>query len=295
MENPVIHHLYESVTGTWQYIVADAETSCAVVIDPVLDFDPAKNIISTVSANKLLALINQMGYKVDMILETHAHADHPTAASYLQAMLSKRGSRPNICIGGRIKQVQKLFGERYGIPPGEYEDVFDKLWDDDEQFKIGNLNAQVFHLPGHTPDHIGYKIADNIFVGDSIFHVDIGSARADFPGGSAQDIYQSGRKILALPGQTKIWVGHDYPPDGRHGPVPCVSVDEQRQENKHLKDNITEQDFIAMRKERDEKLAEPKLLHQSLQINIRGGKLPKATKDGDRFLHLPLGISGGPW
>ena len=159
MENPVIHHHYEYVTGTWQYIVADAETSCAVVIDPVLDFDPAKNIISTVSANKLLALINQMGYKVDMILETHAHADHPTAASYLQATLSKRGSRPNICIGGRIKQVQKLFGERYGIPPGEYEDVFDKLWDDDEQFKIGNLNAQVFHLPGHTPDHIGYKIA----------------------------------------------------------------------------------------------------------------------------------------
>lgn len=159
MENPVIHYLYESVTGTWQYIVADAETSCAGVIDPVLDFDPAKNRISTVSADRLLALIDQMGYKVDMILETHAHADHPTAASYLQATLSKRGNRPNICIGGRIKQVQKVFGERYNISPEEYEDAFDKPWDDDEQFKIGNLNAQVFHLPGHTPDHIGYKIA----------------------------------------------------------------------------------------------------------------------------------------
>ncbi|CAG7565800.1 unnamed protein product [Fusarium equiseti] len=134
-----------------------------------------------------------------------------------------------------------------------------------------------------------------MFVGDLIFHVDIGSARADFPGGSAQDIYQSGHKILALPGQTRIWIGYDYPPDGRHGPIPCVTVDEQRQDNKHLKDNITEQDFIVMRKERDEKLAEPKLLHRSLQINIRGGKLPKATKDEERLLHLPLSILGSAW
>jgi glyoxylase-like metal-dependent hydrolase (beta-lactamase superfamily II) len=134
-----------------------------------------------------------------------------------------------------------------------------------------------------------------VFVGDSIFHVDIGSARADFPGGSAEAIYKSGRKLLALPDHTKIWVGHDYPPDGRDAPVPCVTVSQQRQENKHLKDGTPEHEFVKMRNERDQKLAAPKLLHQSLQINIRGGKLPKETKEGQRLLHLPLTISGSPW
>lgn len=293
---PAVHALFERVTGTWQYIVADKTTSIAIIIDSVLDYDPITAKVSTKSADAILALVDKEGYKIDMILETHAHADHLTAASYLQAALGKkRGYKPAIGIGSRIKQVQQLFGGRYGVAKEEYDNVFDKLWEDDEQFTIGNLSAKAIHLPGHTPDHMGYKIGDNVFVGDSIFHIDIGSARADFPGGSAESIFNSGRKLLSLPDHTKIWVGHDYPSDGREDPVPYVTVSEQRQNNKHLKDGIAEGDFVKMRQERDEKLAAPKLIHPSLQINIRGGRLPKETKEGQRFVCLPLELPGSLW
>lgn len=156
---PTIHNVFESKTGTWQYVVADPTTSTAVIIDPVLDYDPATQVITTESADALLSLVKEKGYKVDKILETHAHADHLTAASYLQRRLAQeQGHRPPIGIGKRIGQVQKLFGQRYGIPAQEYEDVFDKLFEDDETFKIGNLTAKAIHLPGHTPDHLGYRI-----------------------------------------------------------------------------------------------------------------------------------------
>ncbi|KAI9152189.1 Glyoxylase B2 [Paramyrothecium foliicola] len=286
-----VHPLFEFVTGTWQYIVADAATARAVIIDPVLNYDPLTMTASTEAADSILALLHQNGYKVDMILETHAHADHLTAASYLQATLAtKTGHKPILGIGSRIREVQKLFGKRYGIDVEEYEHAFDKLWKDDEEFAVGDLTAQAIHLPGHTPDHMGYKIG-----GDSIFNVDIGSARADFPGGSAEAIYNSGRKILSLPEHTKIWVGHDYPPEGRGAPVPYATVSQQRRENRHLKDGTPEHDFVKMRKERDQTLAAPKLLHPSLQINIRGGRLPKQTNDGQMLLHLPLVVSGSTW
>ncbi|GFF43298.1 probable metallo-hydrolase BURPS1710b_2304 [Aspergillus lentulus] len=293
---PTIHNVFESKTGTWQYVVADPTTSTAVIIDPVLDYDPATQVITTESADALLSLIKEKGYKVDKILETHAHADHLTAASYLQRRLAQeQGHRPPIGIGKRIGQVQKLFGQRYGIPAQEYEDVFDKLFEDDETFKIGNLTAKAIHLPGHTPDHLGYRIGDNIFCGDLIFHSDIGTARCDFPGGSARSLYQSGRKVLDLPDHVRIWTGHDYPPEERKEPVPSLSVQDHRRQNKHLKNGVTEEEFVALRKERDSKLAEPRLLHQSLQMNIRAGRLPTPTESGQQLLHLPLKLKGLTW
>ncbi|KAF7527973.1 hypothetical protein PCG10_001907 [Penicillium crustosum] len=292
---PVIHHVFEPTSGTWQYLIADPSTSTAVIIDPVLNYDPATQAVTTQAADSLLSLIKGKGYKIDKILETHAHADHLSAASYLQKHLAQdQGHKPPICIGKRIEQVQKLFAERYGVPQEEYKAIFDRLFDDDETFTIGNLKGKAIHLPGHTPDHLGYMIGDNLFCGDSLFHVDIGTARCDFPGGDANDLFRSGRKLLSLPDHFKIWTGHDYPPDGRD-PVPWVSVQGHKKLNKHLKDGISEEEFVTLRKERDAGLAAPKLLHQSLQVNIRAGHLPAPTKFGHRLLHIPLKLTGEAW
>ncbi|KAE8381199.1 beta-lactamase-like protein [Aspergillus bertholletiae] len=293
---PTIHAVFETKTGTWQYVVADPSTSAAVIIDPVLDYDPAALAVTTSAADTLLKLVKEKSYKVDRILETHAHADHLTAASYLQNRLTQEyGHKPSIGIGKRIGEVQKLFGRRYAVPQEEYSVVFDKLFDDDEQFKIGNLVATAMHLPGHTPDHLGYKVGDNVFCGDSLFHADIGTARCDFPGGSAHSLFKSGRKLLSLPDHVKIWTGHDYPPEDRKTPMPWMSVQDHKRQNKHLRDGITEEEFVSVRQERDAKLAEPRLLHQSLQINIRAGHLPKPTEAGHRMLHVPLKLKDVKW
>ncbi|KAE8139131.1 beta-lactamase-like protein [Aspergillus pseudotamarii] len=293
---PTIHAVFETKTGTWQYVVSDPSTLAAVIIDPVLDYDPATQAVTTSAADSLLSLVKEKGYKVDRILETHAHADHLTAASYLQnRLMQEYGHKPSIGIGKRIGQVQKLFGQRYAVPPDEYSVVFDTLFDDDEKFHIGNLVATAMHLPGHTPDHLGYKIGDNVFCGDSLFHADIGTARCDFPGGSAQSLFNSGRKLLSLPDHVKIWTGHDYPPEDRATPIPWLSVQDHKSQNKHLRDGITEEEFVSLRQERDTKLAEPRLLHQSLQINIRGGQLPKPTEAGHRMLHVPLKLRDVKW
>ncbi|KAJ5494488.1 hypothetical protein N7463_010575 [Penicillium fimorum] len=293
---PVINGIFEPVTGTWQYLIADPSTSTAVILDPVLNYDPATQAVTTYTADGLLSSIKEKGYKIDKILETHAHADHLSASSYLQKRLAQdQDHKPPICIGKRIEQVQKLFAERYGVPTEETTGVFDKLFDDDETFTIGNLKGTAIHLPGHTPDHLGYMIGDNLFCGDSIFHVDIGTARCDFPGGDANDLYQSARKLLSFPDHFKIWTGHDYPPDGRNEPVPWVSVQDHKKLNKHLKENICEEEFVTLRKERDAGLAAPRLLHQSLQVNIRAGHLPSPTKFGLRLLHVPLKVTGEAW
>ncbi|KAF2669122.1 putative metallo-beta-lactamase domain protein [Microthyrium microscopicum] len=296
VREPIVHDVFESKTGSWQYVVVDRATSVAVIIDPVLDYDPITQKITTTSADSLLALIGKKEYKVDMILETHAHADHLSAASYLQHRLTQEQEyRPSIGIGKRIEQVQRRFGERYGIPAKEYDSVFDKAFEDDEEFAVGSLKAIAIHIPGHTPDHMGYKIGDNIFCGDSIFHIDIGSARADFPDGSATDLFKSGRKLLTFPDHVKIWTGHDYPPKGRLDPVPYMTVAEHRRLNKHLMDGMTEEEFVKMRQARDKTLAAPKLIHQSLQMNIRGGKLPAVSNTGQFMLHLPLKLGDLRW
>ncbi|KAK5653648.1 hypothetical protein OQA88_8678 [Cercophora sp. LCS_1] len=288
---PVIHPVFEQRTGTFQYLVADASTNEAVIIDPVLDYDKCSHTITTTSADALLSLVREKGYNITRILETHAHADHLTASFYLQRQLAgKQGNKPPVCIGNRIGRVQTFFAQRYGIEADEYEGVFDELLGDDEEFEIGKLKAKAIHLPGHTPDHMGYMIGDNVFCGDSLFHTDIGTARCDFPGGSAHALYHSARKVLSLPEHVKIWTGHDYPPEGVREPVPAVSVGEHRKTNRHLKDGVTEDEFVAMRSERDSNLAAPRLLHESLQVNVRAGRLPKANDAGMRLMRVPLKV-----
>ncbi|KAL4908879.1 hypothetical protein BDW74DRAFT_165600 [Aspergillus multicolor] len=294
---PIINSIYEPKTGTWQYIVADPSTKAAVIIDPVLDYDPATQEISTHTADELLSLIEREGYAVSMILETHAHADHLTAASYLQARLARmqgQEQRPPIGIGAHINKVQELFGQRYGIPEEEYTGVFERLFADNEVFNIGSLSGTAIHVPGHTPDHMGYMIGDNIFAGDSIFHLDLGTARTDFPGGDAASLFHSARRLLDYPEHVKIWVGHDYPSTTREAPVPCMSVGEHRQKNKHLKLGVGEEEFVKMRNDRDKGLPSPKLIHPALQVNVRGGRLPR-TQGGLRTLRIPVRVKGVEW
>jgi len=292
---PDVYQSFHPTTGTWQYIVADPETREAVIIDSVLDFDPGTSRISSVTADKLLALAIEYHLRITRIMETHAHADHLTAARYLQHKLVHQGQpRPDICIGKRITQVQVTFGKKYGIDSSELTGAFDHLFQDNEAFSIGGVVGKVLHLPGHTPDHVGYMIGDNVFTGDSIFNSDVGSARADFPDGSASDLYRSTKTLLSLPGHYRLYTGHDYPPEdrplqesgGKH--MAYTTVEEQNKENKHVKAGTLEAGFVKWRSERDATLGEPKLLHQSLQFNIRGGRLPRATVDGDRLLHIPI-------
>jgi len=294
---PNVISLFEKRTGTWQYVVADPSTKKAVIIDSVLDYDPTNQGISTSTADALLAVVSENGYHIEKILETHAHAVHLTAASYLQHRLHQRqGFKPPICIGQRIKQVQDLFAARYSIPADEYEGVFDHLFEDDEVFKIGQLTAKIIHLPGHTPDRIGYQITGNVFCGDSIFHADIGTARCDFPGGSAKDLFESAQKLLKLPHDVKVWTGHDYPacPE-RCDAVPWMTVQDHKENNKHISSDTQENAFLTMRGERDANLPAPKLLDPSLQINIRAGRLPRLTNEGQRLMHLPLKLDGEGW
>ncbi|RDW82475.1 hypothetical protein BP6252_03587 [Coleophoma cylindrospora] len=297
MAAPQILTKFHAGTGTWQYIVADASSSQAIIIDSVLDFDPSSRKVSSTNADELLTLVHDHGLQVVAILETHAHADHLTAARYLQQKLSQTQPRPAIGIGKRITQVQRTFAKKYGVDEGELEDVFDRLWDDDEEFAVGDLVARVLYLPGHTPDHVGYMIGSNVFTGDSIFNPDVGSARADFPGGSATDLYKSTQLLLSLPGHYRLYTGHDYPPSERETGSESgekwkaySTVEEQNRENKHLKKGTVEADFIKWRAERDAGLGEPKLLHQALQFNIRAGRLPLGTTGGDRLVHLPLRV-----
>ncbi|KAH6696844.1 putative metallo-beta-lactamase domain protein [Plectosphaerella plurivora] len=295
---PIISHSFHPGTGTWQFLVADPLSKSAVIIDPVLDFDPATSTISTTSADHLLSLVKENGYNIERLLETHAHADHLTASGYLQARLAERQEvAPVTCIGKRITEVQQTFAPRYGIPVEEYRDVFDHLFEDEEVFTIGSVEAKVMHLPGHTPDHIGYLVGGNLFCGDSLFNADVGSARCDFPGGNAHDLYVSVRKVLDLPGHYKLWTGHDYPPggEGRKDPLPYQTVEEQREKNKHLRKGVVEEEFVTWRSERDGGLGQPRLLHYALQVNVRGGRLPRPNSAGDRLLQMPLKMTGSGW
>jgi glyoxylase-like metal-dependent hydrolase (beta-lactamase superfamily II) len=258
MTEPDIHTYYEPKTGTWQYIVADPATKEAVIIDSVLDYDAATAQLGTSSADKLLAQVKEHGYTVTFILETHAHADHLTASRYLQNKLQQGSDRrPDVCIGRRIEGVQKLFGAWYGIEAAELQDAFDRTFDDAEEFHVGNIQAEVVHLPGHTPDHIGYIIGSNVFTGDSIFNPDVGSARCDFPAGSATQLYNSAQKLLNLPPHYRLYTGHDYPPDSRAEveagikEIPFTTVQKQRAENKHVKSGTMEEEFVKWRTDRD--------------------------------------------
>ncbi len=297
-QKPLVHVCFEPKTGTRQYVIADPSTRDAVIIDPVLDFDPASSKITTTTADALLALVAKHNYTVRRLLETHVHADHLTASSYLQHQLVRQHHpRPDICIGKRITAIQARFAHRYGIDPSETRDAFDHLFDDDESFTLGALTARILHLPGHTPDHIGYLIGPNVFTGDSLFEPDVGSARCDFPGGDANALYRSITALLALPAHYRLYTGHDYPPperEGGEGSLPHTTVAGQRERNKHVKEGTKEEKFVNWRRERDGELPEPRLIHQALQVNVRGGRLPAVGKDGYRFLMVPLKVAE-PW
>lgn len=285
--SPAVATFFEKATSTWQYVVSCPETREAIIIDSVLDYDPASGKISTESMDVLLRHIDNEDLTVTRILETHAHADHLTASHYLQQRLP---NHPPICIGEHIGQVQKTFGPKYQIPAADLQNQFDVLFRDGETFRLGNMEGRILHLPGHTPDHIGYVIGDSVFCGDSVFMPDVGSARADFAGGSAKTLYNSSQKLFGLPDHFKLYVGHDYPPPERgDGPRAYTTVASQKLENKHVKTGTVESEFCEWRATRDAGLATPRLLHAAMQTNLRAGRLPVAA-DGVIFFKTPVTV-----
>ncbi len=283
-KRPEIEVFFDPATSTATYLVWDTDSREAAVIDAVLDFDPVTGWLATRSADQVLAVAAGLGLKVIWALETHAHADHLSAADYL-----RRKTGAKIGIGARITEVQTRFRALFGAPEAETEsDVFDELFEDGAAFRIGGMEGKVIHTPGHTPACVTYVIADAAFVGDTLFMPDYGTARADFPGGDAVVLYRSIRRILDLPPETRLFVGHDYLPAGRDQPMWETTVSAQRAANIHVRDGITEQEFAAMRRARDKTLAAPKLILPSLQVNIRGGALPKAESDGKVYLKTPV-------
>lgn len=296
---PIVHSSYEPITGTWQYVIADQVTGAAAIIDPVLDYDLESGSVETQSADKLLELVAAERYKVNYILETHAHADHLSASRYLQSVLIHRQSdAPDVCIGHRITQVQQIFGTKYSISQRELDNAFDRLLRDEEDLVLGSLAIRVIHLPGHTPDHVGYVVGSNVFTGDSIFNPDVGSARCDFPDGSATALYQSTKRLLGFPEHYRLYTGHDYPPPDRQAEigsgetmaVPFTTVGKQRLENKHFKAGTSEEEFVNWRNQRDRSLQAPKLLVPSIRVNVRGGRLPQSSEDGFPIGNVPESV-----
>ncbi|HTP72205.1 MAG TPA: MBL fold metallo-hydrolase [Burkholderiaceae bacterium] len=283
-----IQAFFDPATWTVSYVVADNATCQAAVIDPVLDFDFKSGRTSTRSADALLGHLREQRLTVQWILETHAHADHLSSARYIQQQAGGR-----VAIGENIRQVQavfkKLFNlERAFVPDGSQ---FDHLFKDGDAFAIGEVEATALLVPGHTPADMAYRIDGAIFVGDTLFMPDVGTARADFPGGDAHMLYRSMRRILALPPQTRMFVCHDYPPPGR-GPQWETTVAAQRAGNIHVHDGVTEAAFVAMRQARDATLEVPTLILPSIQVNVRGGRLPPPEDDGVSYLKIPLNVLG---
>lgn len=283
---PGIEAFFDAVTSTASFLVWDPQTRDAAVIDSVLDFDPATGKLSSASADRMLARARELGLKIVWALETHAHADHLSAADYI-----RRETGASVGIGARIAEVQSRFRVMFGAPEAETESaVFDKLFDDGEIFSIGEMSVSVMHTPGHTPACVTYVVGDAAFVGDTLFMPDYGTARADFPGGDAAALYRSIRRILSLPPQTRIFVGHDYLPAGRSKPAWETTVAAERRENIHAHDGVSEEEFVKLRTARDRTLAAPKLILPSLQVNIRGGALPKPAEDGRVYLRTPVTV-----
>jgi glyoxylase-like metal-dependent hydrolase (beta-lactamase superfamily II) len=266
------------------YLVWDPETRDGAVIDPVLDWDNRSGTADTAFADRILAAAAEEGVTIRYVLETHAHADHLTAAPYIKA----RTGAP-IGIGEHIKDVQRIFR-----PVFDAADVkpdggdFDLLFRDGERFPLGTLEVEVMHVPGHTPADIAYRIGDDVFVGDTLFMHDYGTARADFPGGDARALYRSIKRLLSLPPHTRLWMCHDYKAPGRDTYAWQSTVADQRAHNPHVKDGVTEEEFVAFRTKRDATLAAPLLLLPSIQVNIRAGRFPEAEANGVRYLKIPV-------
>jgi len=284
MPAPAIRAFFDEPTNTVSYLVWDPATLEGAVIDPVLDWDNRSGTADTAFADRLLAAAAEAGVKIRWVLETHAHADHLTAAPYLKA----RTGAP-IGIGEHIKDVQRIFRPVFDArdlkPDGG---DFDHLFKDGERFSIGSLEVEVMHLPGHTPADVAYRIGSDVFVGDTIFMHDYGTARADFPGGDARQLFRSIRRLLSLPPETRLWMCHDYKAPGRDQYAWQSTVADQRAHNPHVKDGMTEEGFVAFRTQRDATLAAPALLLPSIQVNIRAGRFPEAEDNGVRYLRIPV-------
>lgn len=275
---------FDPATWTVSYVVFDAPGGHCALVDSVLDYDPKSGRTRTDSADQLIAFVREQNLMVDWILETHAHADHLSAAPYLRNHLGGK-----IAIGGKITQVQNVFKGIFHLEPefATNGSQFDHLFEDGDTFAIGTLQAQALSVPGHTPACMAYQVGDAVFVGDTLFMPDVGTARCDFPGGNAHTLYQSVRKLLSLPPETRLFMCHDYPPEGRAAQWECTVAD-QRARNIHVHDGVSEAEFVAMRTKRDAGLAMPVLILPSVQINIRAGELPPPEANGVSYLKIPL-------
>jgi glyoxylase-like metal-dependent hydrolase (beta-lactamase superfamily II) len=282
-ERTLVQPFFDPDTWTVSYVVSDRATGSAAVIDPVLDFDMKSGSTSTDSADKVLAYLRDKQLQLEWILETHAHADHLSAARYLQQQAGGR-----IAIGEHIRDVQAVFKKLYNLERNFLPDgsQFDHLFKDGEVFRIGEVEVTALLVPGHTPADMAYVVDGAVFVGDTLFMPDVGTARADFPGGDAHTLYRSIRRILELPPQTKMYVCHDYPKEREAQWETTVA--EQRANNIHVRDGIGEEEFVAMRQARDATLDVPTLILPSIQVNVRAGALPPADENGVAYLRIPL-------
>jgi len=282
---PKVKAFFDPQTNTISYVVRDPNGHAAAVIDSVLDFDHASGTTQTSSADKIIAYAKEEALDIQWLLESHVHADHLSAAPYIQEKLGGK-----IGIGNNITLVQDTFGKVFNEGTEFQRDgsQFDQLFDHGDVFHIGQMRVDVLHTPGHTPACLTYVIEDAAFVGDTLFMPDFGTARCDFPGGSSQTLYESIQKILALPDETKIFVGHDYKAPGRDEYSWETTVGEQRKKNVHIGGDVKAEAFVKLRDERDAKLAMPKLIVPSLQINMRAGNMPPPDEHGDVFLKLPI-------
>ena len=284
---PQVHSFFDEETFTATHLVVDPATRKAAIIDSVLDFDPAAGRTSHRSADAIIAYVRAQGLEVEWLLETHAHADHLSAAPYLQEQLGG-----TLAIGREILRVQQVFGKIFneGTEFARDGSQFDRLFDDGDRFRIGALEAIALHVPGHTPADMAYVIGDAAFIGDTLFMPDYGTARADFPGGDARTLYRSIRRLLALPPQTRVFLCHDYKAPGRDRFVWETTIRDERAANVHVHDGVGEEEFVAMRERRDATLDMPRLILPSIQVNMRGGHLPEPEDNGTRYLKLPLNL-----
>jgi glyoxylase-like metal-dependent hydrolase (beta-lactamase superfamily II) len=288
---PDVHPFFDENTNTVSYVVSDPVARVCAIIDPVLDFEPAAARTSTRSADAIIDYVRERGLRCDWVLDTHVHADHLSAAPYIQKMLGGQTG-----IGSNITITQDVFGTIFNAEPEFARDgsQFDCLFDDGEEFAVGGINARAIHTPGHTPACMTYVVGDAAFVGDTLFMPDFGTARADFPGGDARMLYRSIQKIFALPNETRLFLCHDYLPENRSEYRWESTVGEQRRTNIHVNDTVSEDAFVTMREERDEQLGAPKLILPSIQVNIRAGHMPPPEDNGTVYLKLPVNIFGEP-
>ncbi|MFT3671944.1 MBL fold metallo-hydrolase [Aestuariivirga sp.] len=289
-DSPFIHAWFDHATNTVTYLVADPATKRAAIIDPVFDYDHKSGKADVTSADAVLAKAAEEGFTVDWVLETHVHADHLSAAPYLKLKTSAK-----VVIGENIRQVQQIFRPIFNaLDVSGSGAEFDVLVKEGDTFKLGSLTVSVIETPGHTPACVSFKIADAVFVGDTLFMPDYGTARADFPGGDARTLYRSIRKLLALPRETRLFMCHDYlPKEGRKSFAWETTVGEELDRNIHVNASVSEEDFVAMRTARDRTLSAPVLLLPSIQINMRAGKLPPAESNGIHYIKVPVTLPQG--